>query len=168
VDVRLIPYQSLTLVSPRQPAEVASFLTSLVYPPLERSGGPGFGKLFFLGEVEGGTFKLRIRRSGVMNPSPVLTGRTEPTPGGTLVRLRMRPGIATLVSMMVWFAFVVPFAIVSIPQFIRDNDPTCLVAAAMALFWWTLWLFGFWWYAGEAVQILRRELQATRDPAPAK
>jgi hypothetical protein len=168
--MRLIPYQSLTLVSPRRPAEVASLLSSIVFPALEKLDHPKSGRSPFMGQVSGDTFKLVMKRTGVINSfSPVLTGRTESSPSGTMIHMRMSPNLGVIVSMTVWFVMLGAVVAVGVRQFLLDREATFLITGvSMGLFVWLLWLLGFWWDARRAEQIIRRVLQATRLPAPTK
>ncbi len=144
--MRLLPYERLELRSPLGPDEAAARLTAAVAARRWSFKAPPEP---FTGWVRGRQFEvmrtIRYRNSFL----PVVTGEIAPDAAGARIRVVMRLHLAVAAFMIVWFGFVLTFAVAAVVSMLRHSPDApgytfLAVPAAMAAFGYGLVSLGFW------------------------
>ncbi len=95
----LVPWNALTLSSPISPAEAVLRLAAVTAPPRSRGTRP-LAEKPFEGVVRGPRF--RVWRAASRTSALVIKGEILPRPGGSIVRLSVRPSLVGAVALAVW------------------------------------------------------------------
>lgn len=115
-----VPYQRLTIVTPMSPVEAVERLAEVVGPPRGVLGGFwSADHKPYTGTVSGTHFKI-VRHLLYRNSfRPVISGRVDAGPEGTVVHASLRPDLFVLVLMLVWLGVVVDLAAVEALAYLR-------------------------------------------------
>ena len=170
--MKILPYDSFTLVTPKTPDEIVSTLGPHVREP----------KLFriyvgFMGKKPETPFEGKYDREGfTMWPAiryrnsfrPVIFGRFEPHFAGTKIQIRQRLHFGVMAFLAVWIGLAgyIFYDFSSAGGLLRSGDQPfdpAFIGAAIFGFVYLMALGGFWWEARHTEAALSNILDARRD-----
>lgn len=152
----LIPFDRFVIRSPLSSAAAGEALQAVVEP--RKFLRVGAGSRDFEGEVENGHFKIARQINYRNSFRPVVAGTIEPAPGGSVIRVTLRPSIFVMIFCLVWLNFVVSVGTSLVQQTSLAElqaNPVVLMPFGMVIFFLVIINGGFWTEANKQRHMLK-------------
>ncbi len=151
----LIPFTSFTIHASLSSIDALAALQAIVEPKKFRLFDRG--EKPFEGTAESGRFTIRRLIRYRNSFLPVVSGVIQPAPGGSTIRITMRPMIFVMIFCVFWLSGVLSIGGVLLSQLSWSNiqaNPMGLIPVGMVVFFLILVNGGFWFEANKQRKML--------------